>query len=229
MSSSAKQVLLLILILILPALIYVFLSTGNHNIKTLPIFGIKQAFEKEVDGKIIVDTNYHTIPNFSFLNQYGDTISQKVLDDKITVVDFFFTTCKSICPKMSDQLAVVQEKFRNDTAIIILSHTVNPAYDNVDIMAEYAKEYGAITGKWHFLTGSKKEIYDMARFGYYITALDGDGGEHDFIHSEKLVLVDRYKRIRGYYDGTSPEEVIKLIEDIKLLRVQDFIPKKNKK
>lgn len=233
MNSSAIKYTLLATILLLPAFIYVVLSTGDHNIRTLPIYGPKEVIKKTVNGKTVVDTNYHVISDFAFINQYGDTITKDNFKDKVFVVDFFFTTCQGICPKMSDQMVVLQEKFRSDTNVMILSHTVNPEYDTVNVLLNYAKEYGAIKNKWHLVTGNKKELYDMARNSYFVTAMENEylspeqlGGAEDFIHSEKFILIDRLGRIRGFYDGTKPEDIILLVDEIKLLRVQDYIPKK---
>lgn len=228
MASSAQKKALLIIVLIVPAFIFIILSTGEHKVRTLPIYGPKEAVKKIVDGKEETDTIYHTISDFEFTNQYGDKVSLSTFDDKIFVVDYFFTTCQSICPKMTSQMALLQEKFRNDTAVMFLSHTVNPEYDTVPVLKIYADEFGTIKDKWHIVTGDKKELYDMARNSYFVTAMEGDGGKDDFIHSEKFILIDRYNRIRGIYDGTNPEEVLLLVDEIKLLRVQDYIPRKEK-
>ena len=134
------------------------------------------------------------------------------------MADFFFATCQSICPKMSSQLVNVQHAFKNDTSILILSHTVNPLHDTVEVLNEYAQRYDAIKNKWHFLTGNKKQIYDIAKHSYLINALEDDGTAEGFLHSELLILVDSKKRIRGMYDGTDSVAVVKLISDIKLLQ-----------
>lgn len=224
-----KKGFILFFILLFPSLLYLFLSTGKHNILSLPIYGPREAVKTVVEGKEQVDTLYHTIPDFSFTNQYAEKISGKDLKDKIVVVDFFFTTCQSICPKMSTELTRVQEKSKEIKAFCIISHTVNPENDSVEVLADYAQKMHAEKGRWHFVTGNKKELYDLARYGYFITAMDGDGGADDFIHSEKFVLIDRQGYIRGYYDGTSREDVDRLIDEIKVLKAEEFIPKKSKK
>jgi protein SCO1/2 len=228
MKSSAQKKVLLLLILIVPALILVILSTGTHHMSTLPVYGPKEPITNVVDGKEIIDTTYHTIKNFEFTNQYNEKVSLSTFDEKIFVVDYFFVTCQSICPKMSGQMAVLQEKFRHDSTVMFLSHTVNPEADSVSVLKEYAEEYGAMKDKWHIVTGNKKELYDMARNSYFITAMEGDGGSEDFIHSEKFILIDQKNRIRAIFDGTSPKEVIELVDNIKLLRAQGFIPRKGK-
>lgn len=184
---------------------------GNKQL--LPIIG-----EKKLAGVNATDTIYHTVQNFSFTNQFNETVSDKSIENKIYVADFFFATCQSICPKMSSQLVHVQSEFQKDSSVLILSHTVNPSNDTVEVLHGYAQTYGAIKNKWHFLTGNKKEIYDMARFSYLVNALEEDGSAEGFLHSELLILVDTKKRIRGMYDGTDSVAVAKLIADITLLK-----------
>lgn len=179
----------------------------------LPVIG-----EKILAGIDGTDTIYHTIQPFSFINQYHDTITEKNIHNKIYVADFFFATCQSICPKMSSQLVHVQSAFKNDSNVLILSHTVNPIHDTVEVLNGYAQSYGALKNKWHFLTGNKKSIYDMARYSYLINALEEDGSAEGFLHSELFILVDSQKRIRGMYDGTDSVAVVKLISDINLLK-----------
>jgi protein SCO1/2 len=158
------------------------------------------------------------VQSFSFVNQYHDTVSEKTIENKIYVADFFFATCQSICPKMSSQLVHVQNAFKSDKNVLILSHTVNPSNDSVEVLNGYAQIYGAAKNKWHLLTGNKKEIYDMARYSYLVNALEDDGTAEGFLHSELFILVDAQKRIRGMYDGTDSVAVLKLISDIKLLK-----------
>ena len=183
------------------------------NKQLLPIIG-----EKKLGGAEAKDTLYHTIPDFSFVNQYNETITQKTVENKIYVADFFFATCQSICPQMSSQLVNVQKAFEKDNDILILSHTVNPLHDTVEVLKGYAQSYGAEKNKWHFLTGNKKEIYAIAKDGYLINALEDDGTPEGFLHSELFLLIDKQKRIRGMYDGTDSVAVAKLITDIKLLK-----------
>jgi len=181
----------------------------------LPFIG-----EKKLGGAGGSDTIYHTIQPFSFINQFKDTVSEKTIENKIFVADFFFATCQSICPKMSSQLVHVQNAFKNDSTVLILSHTVNPLHDTVEVLNGYGQSYGAIKNKWHFLTGNKKAIYNMARFSYLVNALEEDGTPEGFLHSELLILVDANKRIRGMYDGTDSLAVVKLITEIKSLKTQ---------
>ena len=192
-------------------------SCAEQPVKTnkllLPIIG-----EKKLAGVEGTDTIYHAIQPFSFINQFHDTVTEKVIENKIYVADFFFATCQSICPKMSSQLVHVQNAFKNDKDVLILSHTVNPLHDTVEVLNGYAQSYGAIKNKWHFLTGNKKAIYDLARYSYLVNALEEDGSAEGFLHSELFILVDAQKRIRGFYDGTDSVAVVKLISDITLLK-----------
>jgi protein SCO1/2 len=176
-------------------------------------------FTKElVDSSLQRVRKFHRIADFSLLNQYGDTITQKSFDDKIYITDFFFTTCQTICPIMTDHMSQIQEEFKDDDEVMLLSHSVTPEIDDVPVMYDYAKKHNAIKNKWHLVTGDKKEIYDLARKSYFTTKTDGDGGKYDMIHTENFVLVDKEKRIRGIYDGTNPEEIEEAIADIKTLK-----------
>lgn len=192
----------------------------------LPIYGPKEPFEsKDINGKVFIDTAYFKVPDFSFINQNGLTITQDTMDGKVTVVDFFFTTCKTICIDMTSNLHKVQEKFVNDRDVRILSHTVDPETDSVKQLFNYAIEKDVNSKMWHLLTGDKKAIYHQARYGYFITADKGDGGPADFIHDNHLVLIDKERRIRGYYDGTDKVAVEQLLKDIQMLLVSYIAPK----
>lgn len=220
--SIYKRAIILFSILLLPSLAYLFLKTGKNTFKHLAIFGPRDV---AVNGK---DTIYHQIPPFSFINQEGKTITEKHFEGKIYVANFFFTTCKGICPKMSSQMYRVILKFKDNKDVLLISHTVNPEHDSVPVLAAYAKTYKANPDKWSMVTGNKKEIYDLARNGYFISALEGDGGPDDFIHDEKLILVDKERRIRGYYNGTEPKDVNRLLDEIKVL-VGEYKDKEDKK
>ncbi len=159
----------------------------------------------------------HRIADFKLVNQNGDTITLQNLEGKIYVADFFFTTCPTICPKMSDQMQRVYEKYLNNPDVLILSHTVMPEVDSVSVLKAYADKYAANADKWIFLTGPKEDIYQLARKSYFAVISEGDGGVSDFIHTENFVLVDKQKRIRGFYDGTSEEDVDRLIKEISYL------------
>ena len=181
--------------------------------QVLPIYGVKRV---TAEG----DTVYQTIRDFSLLNQYKEVVTQQNVKDKIYIANFFFATCQSICPAMSTQLGRVQDAVKNDDEVMILSHTVNPMHDTAEVLIEYAGKYGAIKNKWHFLTGDKKQIYDLAKVSYLVNAIEDDGTPEGFIHSEALLLIDKQRRIRGIYDGTDSLQVDKLIGDIKLLKTE---------
>lgn len=222
MNKNIKNIIILFILLIVPVIGFFLLKSGTNHYKALPIFGERYAEEKAVDGKVVTDTVYHTIGNFSLLNQYGETITQDSLEDVVYVADFFFVDCPTICPKMSSQMSRIQEKFRMEPQVKFISHTVNPEADSVPVLARYAEDYKAIKGKWHLLTGDKKQIYDLARSGYLVNALEGDGGPDDFIHTELFVLIDKHKRIRGFYDGTSHFAVDTLMDEIKVLMKEEI-------
>lgn len=213
-----KRILIISVILLLPCIFFLWLITGKNHYKTIDIFGPKEVAITSTNG--IPDTLYHTVGEFSLTDQFGQTVTDRNFDNKIYVVDFFFATCKTICPKMTLELTRVQEKFEQDPDVLMISYTVNPEHDNAEVLNAYAKKYLAKQSKWFFVTGDKKQIYDLARNSYFITAMQGNGGPDDFIHSEKVVLIDKEKRIRGYYDGTVHEDISKLMDDIQVLKLE---------
>ena len=158
-----------------------------------------------------------SVPGFSFINQEGKTIDSTTIKNKIWVADFFFTSCPSICPKMTEHLKTVQAAFNNSDDVKILSFSVDPERDNPKKLEQYAHTHSIDSNSWSLLTGSKKDLYSYARHGLFIDATDGDGGVEDFIHSDRFVLIDREGHIRGYYDGTSDMDTKLLIADIKTL------------
>lgn len=162
---------------------------------------------------------HHVVTDFKLINQDGDTITRANFVGKITVVDFFFTTCQGICPVMNSQMQRVYEAFKGNDSVLFISHTVNPENDSVAVMAEHAKRYGADSKQWHFVTGDRAEIYHLARKSYLVSDTEGDGSKEDFVHSEKFTLVDGEGHIRGMYNGTVPGEVDMLIKDIRQLLI----------
>ncbi|GAA0876957.1 SCO family protein [Wandonia haliotis] len=198
------------------------LDQAKKQEHVLKVYNPIDIIEKSLVDSTLLRKGYgHTIGDFSFTNQYGETITQADIKEKIFVADYFFTTCGSICPKMTAQMTRVQGAFLNNPDVMILSHTVWPEVDTVEQMLRYAKEKGVRKGKWHLLTGDKEHLYELARKSYFVLkpteAEDVGDGESDFIHTNNFVLVDKKRRIRGYYDGTSSEEVDHLIRDIKIL------------
>lgn len=218
MSKRVKQLLIVFAILILPCIFWLLLIRGKNNYIPIEIFGPKEVAATTTNG--IPDTIYHSVGDFSLTDQFGRTVTNKTFDGKMYVADFFFATCQTICPKMTSELHYVQEKFENDPDIVIISHTVNPEHDSVSVLYDYSIKNEAVKDKWYFVTGDKKQIYDLARNSYFITAMPGNGGANDFIHSEKIVLIDKNKRIRGYYDGTDHADIVRLVEEIQVLKLE---------
>lgn len=186
--------------------------------KVLPTYQPTMVDPSLVDSTIQQQKKYHTIANFKLINQNGDTITQKDYENKIYVADFFFTTCRSICPIMTKNMGDIQKEIIDDPEVKLLSHTVTPEIDSVAQLKKYAIEKGVIDTKWNLVTGDKKQIYALARKSYMAVQEDGDGGKYDMIHTENFLLIDKEKRVRGYYDGTKEEEIEKLLEDIKILK-----------
>lgn len=196
--------------------LYLFYSALKPS-KTLPIYNPADVNPELVDSTVQYVSKYHTIADFSFTNQNGKTITQKDYDGKVYVADFFFTTCGSICPKMTTNLVDVQKAIKNNPKVKLLSLTVFPETDSVPALKAYAKKYGVIDAKWNLVTGDKKEIYTMARKSYLAVKMGKPEELFDMVHTENFVLVDQKKRVRGFYDGTKKEEIQRLIEDINWL------------
>ncbi len=188
--------------------------------KTLPVFQPDMVNSELVDTTIQYVRKYHKIADFELFNQNGDTITQADYKDKIYIADFFFTTCPTICPIMTGNMLKIQEQLKNDQDVLLLSHTVIPVADSVPQLKKYALEKGVNDEKWNLVTGDKKQIYELARKSYLATKSDGDGGPYDMIHTENFILVDKEKRIRGFYDGTNSEAIEELMEDIKTLKAE---------
>ena len=186
-------------------------------IERLPVYQPASVNSELVDTTIVHKINYHKISDFTLTNQNGETVTQKKYDNKIYVADFFFTTCQSICPIMTKNMKDIQDKLIKDSEVLLLSHTVFPEIDSVQVLKKYAVENNVIDSKWDLVTGDKKEIYDLARKSY-LAAKDNSLGEYDMIHTENFVLIDKKKQIRGFYDGTSKQEIVRLFEDIKILK-----------
>lgn len=196
--------------------IYLFYNALKPE-KSLPIFNPADVNPELVDSTVQYKSKYHTIADFSFVNQNGKTITQKEYEGKIYVADFFFTTCGSICPKMTTNLVEVQKAFLNNPKVMILSHSVLPDVDDVAKLKAYAINNGVNDKKWNLVTGDKAAIYRMARKSY-LAVKQGKADElYDMVHTENFVLVDTKRRVRGFYDGTKKEEIQRLIADINWL------------
>lgn len=217
MASFFKQnrIFIGVFIIISASILAIIYSTLNVY-KPLPIYQPAMVNTALVDSTIQHKKKYHIIADFSFINQNGKTITQETYRNKIYVADFFFTTCQTICPIMTSHMAQIQNEIIADDDVLLLSHTVMPEIDTVEQLKRYAKKKDVIDGKWHLVTGSKNDIYNMARKSYLVAKENGNS--FDMIHTENFVLIDKNRQIRGYYDGTSLEDINKLLEDIKILK-----------
>ena len=185
--------------------------------KSLKIFTPRDVNTELVDTTIQHVGYNHTIADFKFTNQNNKVITQKDYEGKIYVADFFFTTCPTICPKMTDNMVWLQEQIKDNPKVMLLSHSVTPDIDNVDVLKKYAIKKGVIDSKWNLVTGNKKDIYFIARKSYLAVKTGKPEDMFDMVHTENFILVDQKRRIRGFYDGTNLEDVKKLLEDINFL------------
>ncbi|WP_299217653.1 SCO family protein [uncultured Dokdonia sp.] len=187
--------------------------------KKLPIYQPEMVDSTLVDSTIQYVKKYHKIAPFQLINQNGDTITQEDYKNKIYVADFFFTTCQTICPIMTDHMVQIQKELKEDSDVLLLSHSVIPEYDTPKILKEYAIKKGVDDTRWNLVTGSRKEIYTLARKSYL--AVKNIPGEEDaMVHTENFMLIDKKSQIRGYYDGTDPKEIERLLEEIEILKLE---------
>ncbi len=206
---------LLTLLIVVPVVLIVLLNTGKNHFKPLTIYYPEGIEDSSSTG------GQHVIPPFALTDQQGKPFTEANLKGKIVIADFIFTRCQTICPEMSSQLKRVQQSFLNDPSVILVSYTVDPEYDTTAVLNDYAKQYGAQHGKWFLLNGPKDKLYNLARKGYVLPVQDGDGGPADFVHSDRIVLVDKLGRIRGYYNGTDPLKVDTLVMETRLLMLEE--------
>ncbi len=198
---------------------FLLLSCVESSNIDLPIIGPSDFKDELVDNKVNKEQS-HFVSDFELINQNGDTITNKDYEDKIYVVDFFFTRCGSICPIMTNNMKKIQDKFLENDNLMLLSISVTPNIDNVATLKKYAKSKGVINSKWNIATGNKKHIYELARKSYFAVLKKGDGGLQDFIHTPNFILIDKKKQIRGIYDGTDDTEIKRVIKDIKTLQIK---------
>ncbi len=198
---------------LIPAIILCFtiisIISCESSSRKLPILGEREF----ING----DSVYHTIPDFSFVNQDNQTITNKNYEGKIYVADFFFTTCPTICPIMKKQMLRVYEKFKENPKVGILSHSIDPRHDSVQVLKEYAARLGVKSKMWNFVTGEKRKIYEIGEKSYYVTAGEDSTAAGGIIHSGAFILVDTKRRVRGVYDGTKETDVTKLLKDMDVL------------
>lgn len=211
MKNISKKVWFLFigLAVVVPIIAFIAMKYYQQNISALPYYAENYAIQKNVPD--------FKVPEYEFINQDSLPINNSFTDGKIWVAHYFFTTCPTICPAMIMGVSDVQEQFKDNDEIRLVSFTVNPETDTPEVLKNYAENRSINTDQWQLATGEKKMLYRFARKGLFIEATDGDGGDHDFIHSEKLVLIDTNNRIRGYYDGTESSEIKLLINDIQRL------------
>ncbi len=224
MRSFLRQFKLLGIVLlgVSAVIIYLFYNALQPQ-KTLKVYSPAMVNEELVAQEIQHVRKYHTIADFSLTNQNGETVTQETYKDKIYIADFFFTTCPTICPIMTKNMVGIQTEISEDPEVLLLSHSVTPQIDSVAQLKKYALEKGVVDAKWNLVTGAKKDIYELARKSYLAVKTDGDGGPFDMIHTENFILVDKEKRIRGFYDGTKEEDIEKLLKDLEILK-QSYSP-----
>lgn len=202
---------------IVSSIIIYFIYTALDQDQPLPIYQPNRIDASLVDSSIQHKRKYHTIADFKLVNQNGDTITQENYKDKIYVADFFFTTCQTICPIMTNQMRRIQDEILNDDDVLLLSHSVTPEIDSVAQLKRYALEKGVNDDKWNLVTGERKQIYDLARKSYLVVKND-NSEDYGMVHTENFALIDKKKQIRGIYNGVSPTSVDSLIQDIQRLK-----------
>ena len=218
MLSYLKQFKLFFIVLIILSGIIVSIFYSILNVEQpLPIYQPNRIDASLVDSTIQHKKKYHTIADFRLINQNGDIITQETYKDKIYVADFFFTTCQTICPIMTNQMHRIQEEIKNDDEVMLLSHSVTPEIDTVAQLKRYAIEKGVNDSKWNLVTGDRKQIYDLARKSYLVVKND-DSEDYGMVHTENFALIDKKRQIRGIYNGISPTSVDSLLQDIKRLK-----------
>lgn len=207
-----------IVLLIVSAVIVSLFYNALQPKEILPVYQPAMVNFELVDSTLQHVKKYHTIADFALTNQNGKLVTQKDYENKIYIADFFFTTCPTICPIMTKNMAGIQDKILNDDDVMLLSHSVTPDIDSVPQLKKYAMEKGVKDSKWNLVTGDKRQIYELARKSYMAVKTDGDAGPYDMIHTENFILVDKERRIRGFYDGTNTEEMEQLLRDLKILK-----------
>ena len=197
-----------------------FIACASDN-TPLPILGEKDISEKKINGQLVKDTTYYTVPDFNVTNQFVKEITSATFEDKIYVSDFFFTSCPTICPTVKVQMRRIYDKYQADDRLLMVSHTLDPKRDNVEKLLDYSKKLQLEDDKWHFVTGAKEALYDMAQ-AYFVAAAEDANEPGGITHSGKIVLTDKQKRIRAFADGTDAKQVTQLLKDIDKLLDEEF-------
>lgn len=216
-SISLKKIVILVLILAVPGFLYYLLTVkGKNRYKPLPFYGPKIVAKTghSHHGNYIPDTIYHKLTDFKLTNQNGEPVSLKSFDGHIFIVNFFYTNCPTVCSEMNKNLQFLADTYRKNRMVKFVSITVDPQRDNAEALKAYAAKYKLPVGKWQFLTGDTSAVYNLARKGFLVNAVQLD--KDNFVYSDKLILIDQEKRIRGYYSGTSVPEVNRLNDEIKV-------------
>ena len=218
---SKRGILGFALATLVPLAGYLIVDHYGKNAVPIPRYYIPDKVNTSVkDGKTVTDTVFHQVQDFVLTNQLGHKVSLKDFPDKVILVDFFFTSCPGICPQLTEHLKRIQQAYvKNDTLLQILSFSVDPERDSVPKLLQYASKYDINPDNWSLLTGDKKTIYDLARNQFFVSLDKGNGGPDDFIHTEKLVLLDKYRFIRGYYDGLDTNALKNVAYDISTLHL----------
>lgn len=222
---NLKRIVILVLILIVPGFLYYLLQEkGKNRYKPLPIYGPKQVSKTfhKVRGKVIFDTIYHRIPDFKLYDQDNKLVTQKSFAGKIVLVNFFFTKCPILCKEININISKLAANYKKNRMLRFASITVDPANDNTATLKKYATSLNADANQWKFLTGDTSVIYPLSRNGFLVSVVNGDNHPENFIYSEKLMLIDQDRRIRGYYNGTSVNEMAKLNDEVKVLIAEEL-------
>lgn len=205
-------------------------KNGNPNIEKtsrvafLPYYNEESFTPNWITPDSDEEKGFHKIPDFNLVNQLGDTITQKTFEDKIYITDFFFTSCPGICLKMTGNMTLLQEEFKDDGEVLLLSHSVTPSIDSVTVLKDYAADHGVLDGKWHLVTGDKQEIYDLGRAQYFVENDLGIPKDiNDFLHTENFLLIDKNKHIRGIYNGLNKASIAQLVTDVKTLKTEQSL------
>lgn len=201
--------------------IFVTASNAIADDIVLPFYNSEEFTPNWIDPDSPELENFHRIPAFSFTNQNGETVDQETFKDKIFVASFFFSTCPGICPAIRSKLIKVQEKFLEDDVIKLLSHSIRPSTDTVQVLQDYAQDHGIVSNKWHLVTGDKEEIYSLAKSAYFASEDLGNIQDiADFLHTENVLLIDQNKHIRGVYNGLNASSMTNLMDDIIMLKAE---------
>ncbi len=220
-----KRFVILVLILIVPGFLYYLLQAkGKNRYKPLPIYGPKQVAKTfhKIRGKTVYDTIYHQIRDFKLYDQENNLVTQKSFTGKVVVANFFFTGCPTLCKEIGKNIAGLANDYKRNTMLKFVSITVDPQTDNPSVLKTYANSLNANENQWRFLTGDTATIYSLSRNGFLVSAINGNNNPDNFVYSEKLILVDQERRIRGYYNGSSVNEIAKLNDEIKVLIAEEL-------